>query len=54
MKRLFTSHIYFGRLANRTDDFLDQSNEDMNVRPTMFRWFGGMHDMESTFILQMM
>ncbi len=55
MKHLFQFHIYLGRLADRTnDEFLNQAEVESTVRPTMLRWFGGMHDMESTYICQMM
>ena len=51
MKRLFKKHIYFGRLADRTDDeFIANANERMEVRPNALRWFCGMHDLQATFI----
>ena len=55
MKHLITNHFYFGRLASRTEDeFLDHVEAESTVRPTMLRWFGGMHDMESTYICQLL
>ena len=55
MKRLFTTHFYFGRLASRTDhEFLDHEDEALTVQPTLSRWFCGMHDMESTYICQLL
>ena len=55
MKNFLHTHFYLGRLASRTDhEFLDTSTEDLNVRPSMLRWFCGMHDMEETFICRML
>ena len=53
MKRFFKGHIYFGRLASRTDDeFIGSLSESMEVKPNPVRWFCGMHDLEGTFICQ--
>lgn len=55
MKRLFSTHFYLGRLANLAgDNFSEFKTEEVNVRPTFSRWFCGMHDMESTYICQLM
>ena len=51
MKRFF--HIYLGRMADRTDDeFLGCLDEQVMAKPDALRWFGGMHDLEATFICQ--
>ena len=53
MKRIFKRHIYLGRMASRADDeFIGNACECMEVRPEAFRWFCGMHDLQSTFICQ--
>ena len=51
MKRFF--NIYLGRLADRTsDEFIRCVDEHVEAKPNALRWFGGMHDLESTFICQ--
>ena len=52
MKRLFNGTI-LGSMANRrNDEFFDQANSRVEVRPDGLRWFGGQYDLESTFICQ--
>ena len=53
MKRFFFFLINFGSMANRAgDEFIDQLNTSVEVRPEKMRWFCGMHDLQSTFICQ--
>ena len=53
MKRFLKNHIYFGRMASRTnDEFIDQADERIVSAPDKMRWFCGMNDMNSTFICQ--
>ena len=53
MKHLF--HIYLGNLSKISEPGFNAEKEtNVNVRPTMLRWFCGMHDMESTYICRMM
>ncbi len=55
MKKILRNHFYFGRLASRTEDeFLLNADDSMQARPSALRWFCGMHDMEGTFICQML
>lgn len=53
MKRIFKGHINFGTMAKRAgDEFIDQANTSLEVRPNGLRWFCGLYDLQSTFICQ--
>ena len=53
MKRLFKGHIYLGRMADRAnDEFIDNLDLSLEVKPDGLRWFCGTHDLDSTFICQ--
>ena len=53
MKRLFKGHIFLGRMADRAnDEFIDNLNLSLEVKPDSLRWFCGTHDLDSTFICQ--
>lgn len=53
MKHNIFKGIYFGRLEDRTnDEFILNLPKETQVKPSSFRWFCGMNDMQSTFICQ--
>ena len=53
MKRLFKGHIILGTMVGRAnDEFIDQLDLSLQVRPEGLRWFCGTHDLDSTFICQ--
>lgn len=55
MKRLFKSHFFLGRMADRTDDeFIGNVKETVEVRPEGIRWFCGMHDLDSSITCRML
>lgn len=55
MKRLFKGHIFWGRMADRTDDeFIGSVKETVEVRPEGIRWFCGMHDLDSSITCRML
>lgn len=55
MKRLFKGHIFWGRMADRTDDeFIGNVKEAVEVRPEGIRWFCGMHDLDSSITCRML
>ena len=55
MKRLFPVSIFLGSLSDISEPGFDAKKEtEVNVHPTMLRWFCGMHDMESTYICRML
>ncbi len=55
MIKLFNRHFYLGRLASRTDhEFINECSDAIQVHPDAFRWFCGMHDMEETYICQLL
>ena len=55
MKRLFKSHFFLGRMADRTDDeFIDHVNETVEIKPEGIRWFCGMHDLDSSITCRML
>ena len=46
-------HIFLGNLIHFSgDEFYDYRPQDGEVRPERFRWFGGLHDLDATFVCQ--
>ena len=52
MKRLFNNIILGSMAERRNDEFIDQVDTRVEVKPEGLRWFCGMHDLPSTFICQ--
>ena len=53
MKRLFVEKVFYVLFGDRRDDeFYRQAREKAEVQPDMLRWFGGMHDLDYTYICQ--
>ncbi len=48
-------HIRFGFAPiEAEDEFANCLNEESSVRPDYFRWFCGMHDLEETYVCQVL
>ena len=53
MKRLLIGKVFFGLFGDhREDDFFRQAQAKTEVQPDVLRWFGGMHDLDYTYICQ--
>jgi len=53
MKHFVKGSIFFGRFANRSEDeFYGNVNEKMEAQADPLRWFGGMHDLDYTYVCQ--
>ena len=55
MKRFFKGHFFLGRMASRTDDeFIENANQHIEIKPEGLRWFCGIHDLDSSITCRML